>query len=85
MLGLMKRIWKAWKRVALGLITFQNGVFLMVVFVFGIGPVALFRKLSRKKLLDTTSAPAEGWSTAGTWWEPLPSRKVDANSAQRPY
>jgi len=85
MLGLMKRIWRAWKKVGLGLIAFQNGVFLGIVFLFGIGPVALFAKLARKKLLDRAPPPPEGWPTDGTWWVPLPSRKVDTLSAQRPF
>ena len=85
MLGLMKRIWKGWKRVAHGIIAFQNGVFVLAIFIFGIAPAALFAVLTRKKLLDTSPPPPEGWPTDGTWWLPLRPQKTDPDSAQRPF
>lgn len=85
MLGLMKRIWKGWKRFAHGIVAFQNGLFVVIIFAFGIGPAALLARLLRKRLLDVAPPPEKGWPDAGTWWEPLTPAKVDPDSAQRPF
>lgn len=85
MLALMKRLWKGWKRFASAIVNAQNTVLLFVVFLFGIGPVALVARLRRRHFLDLTPPPPPGLETGGTWWTPLPQRTMDVKSAQRPF
>ena len=81
MLSLMKSLWRAWKRLAHGIIAVQNGVLLLMVFVFGVGPAALLARLSRRELLDRDPPEEEPES----WWLPLSDSRRDMDWAQRPF
>lgn len=82
MLNWMKHLWRAWKRLAHGLIALQNGLFLLVVFVFGVGPAALLARLTRRPLLDRGPLPDPA---PDTHWVPLPREPKDMDWAQRPF
>jgi hypothetical protein len=83
MLRTMKRLWRAWRRLAHGLVGAQNTLLLGVVFLFGLGPTALLAWMGRRRLLDrATLAPAD---LPPSHWVPLPKRDVDLRSAQRSF
>ncbi len=82
MLYLMKNIWKQWKRFAALLIKLQNGLFLGLVFIFGIGPAALLAKITRRKHLDLTWVPEP---SPDTYWQPTDPTPPGMDQAQRPH
>ena len=88
MLHAMKSIWNAWKGLAHGIITLQNGVLLAVVFVFGLTPSALIARITGRKLLDRGPFKKDGLKEGeepDTHWKPLPEQQRDLETTQRPF
>ena len=81
MLNTMKSIWKAWKHLAHGIITAQNTILLLVVFLFGVAPAAILARLTHKPLLDRGLTGSD----TKTDWLDLPQTTRDMDWAQRPF
>ncbi len=79
---LLKRVWRAWKRVTLALVAIQNRILVGIVFVFGVGPAALWARLARRSLLDRAPPPDE---PPASHWIPLEPKPPSMDDAQRPF
>ena len=81
MLGVLKTIWRNWKRFAHGLVKGQSWLLMAIGYVVAITPVALFFKIFRPDPLD--EAPA--LPGAPSYGRPVNARPQDIRSAQRPW
>lgn len=81
MLELMKTIWRGWKRFAHGLIAGQSWFLMALVYVFAMGPVSVYIRLSPRRRLDR-APPSPG---ATTYALPIRFEPQDARRAQRPW
>ena len=81
MLERFKRLWLVWKAFGHRLVHLQNTILLMIVFIFGMLPSALFTRLRGMQLLDRR-APDD---SASSYWTPVSTGDRDMDWAQRPY
>ena len=80
MLKLMKRVWRAWKRLAHRLISAQNFVLMALVYWLALAPVAIALKLVRKRVVDEAPPTPEG-----TFWQERKSGPMDMERAGRMF
>lgn len=83
MLRTMKRLWRAWQRLAHGLVDAQNTLLIGLVFVFGLAPTVVVARVTRRRLLDRATLPPD--QLPASHWVPLPRQDVDLVSAQRSF
>lgn len=81
MLRVLKRIWRAWKGFAHGLVKGQSWLLMALAYVIALAPVALLFKLTKPDPLD--EKPAD--PTASTYGRPVKARLQDIRTAQSPW
>lgn len=81
MLGVLKRIWRGWKRFAHGLVKGQSWLLMAIGYFLAITPVALFFKVFRPDPLDQAQANP-GLPSYG---KPVRGEPQDIRRAQRPW
>ena len=78
----LKRLWRAWKRVGLAVVDVQNRILVGVVFVFGVGPTALWARIARRRFLDRAPPPDPA---PASHWVPLEPKPPSMEDAGRPF
>jgi len=58
----LKALWQRWKRIAEKIAVVQTFVLLFLLFVVGLGPIALLMKLFRRDPMDAPRAPGSFWA-----------------------
>jgi hypothetical protein len=81
MLERFKRLWVVWKGVGHKIVHGQNVLLLLIVFVFGMLPSAIFVRFQRLRLLDREAPDPD----SASYWTSVPETKRDMDWAQRPY
>ena len=80
MLAFMKLLWRNWKKVVHGINGAISFTLMSVAYVLGLGPVAVYFKLTRADLIDRGLAPE-----LETYWKPIPHDEDDVRRVQRPW
>ena len=81
MLELFKRLWAGWNVIVHGLMRGQSRLIMTVAYLFGIGPVALVFRVTRRTLLDR--GPARPGATSH--WTPRVEGEASMKDASRPF
>jgi hypothetical protein len=81
MLELFRRMWTGWNAVVRGIVTAQSRLLMTVTWVVGLAPVAVYLKLTGKRMLDR-SPPDAGAATYRTVREAKP---LDMDRAARMF
>ena len=81
MLALHKAIWRAWKGFSHKLMAAQNAVLMAGVYLLAITPVAIFFKLTGKRLVHPPAVDPN----AESYWEKRDDEPFDMDKAQRMF
>lgn len=80
MLAFMKLLWRNWKRVVHGINGAISFTLMSTAYVIGLGPVAVYFKLTRADLIDRGLQPERE-----SYWLQLPQDTDDIRRVQRPW
>lgn len=80
MLAFMKLLWRNWKRVVHGINGAISFTLMSVAYILGLGPVAVYFKITRADLLDR--GLGEGLES---YWIALEPDDADVVRVQRPW
>jgi hypothetical protein len=80
-LEFFKRLWIGWNKGIRGLFWLQTAIVMSIAFVLGIAPVAIFFKLTGRKLLDRSPARPDQPS----YWVARPRRTLSMKEASRQF
>ncbi|MFT5682479.1 MAG: hypothetical protein ACI8RZ_003397 [Myxococcota bacterium] len=80
MLAFMKLLWRHWKRVVHGINGAISFTLMSVAYILGLGPVAVYFKITRADLLDRGLA-----EELESYWQELPPDEDDVIRVQRPW
>ena len=58
----LKALWEGWKRIAEKIATVQTFILLVLLFVVGLGPIALLMRLFRKDPMHAPASPGSFWA-----------------------
>ncbi|MFN7143411.1 MAG: hypothetical protein ACK4YP_06530 [Myxococcota bacterium] len=81
MLLFFRRMWVGWNALVRGIVTAQSRVLMSVTWLVGLAPVALYLKLTGKRLIDR--APAD--PTAATYRNERDGTSMDMGRAARMF
>ena len=61
-LGSLKALWEAWKRIAEKIAVVQTFILLLLLYVAGLGPISLLMRLFRKDPMHAPKSPGSFWA-----------------------
>ena len=81
MLVLLKLLWRNWKKIVHGINGAISFTLMSVAYIIGLGPVAVYFKLTRADLIDRGLGAAE----LESYWLGMPMDEDDVRRVQRPW